>query len=1283
MAIFSALAAAAIAAGSSAWVIAGWQLLGVATQMILSKMLAPDPPDQSGGGNKQQLPPATTNMIPIIYGSAFSKPVIVDAKISIDQKSMWYVMAFSQVPDSGTINFDDPNNPGYPLIYWGDRRMTFAADKVTLTSLVDDNNDGQVDTKLANKIRVWCFSNGSNYGLYGSPSAINVLSQANIDPESEPWTANHLMSKTAFIVVRIDWDQENGLTGLQNVTALVNNSLKSPGIVIKDYLTNDRYGCNIPLGNIDESSLTALDTYSNELITYKEYAYNSTTNYVTKTTKRYEINGAVNTNNKFLVNLQALTKSCDSWLQWDETRGKWKVVINQSYSQAGKTINDLYAIYADTTFASIGTNIPAANSGYVIGGVSISPSDLNSNYNSVEVQHPDGSKKDITKYQYVNLPDNLRAPNEPDNKFTLTLPFTNNSGSAVYIATRKLAQAREDLNVTLLVDHSGIQVEAGDVVRVYHKHYGWTHTEGLPNGKLFRVMEVRENKDEEGNLTASLVLIEYNDSIYGNLDINTFLPNPNTGLSDPSFISTPGAPTVQNIGINNVIPHFSVTAIVPSQGIVTAMEFWYTASTSAPGANAVYTKYTTQTNNLSAAYSAGQSITFTVGDLPALSGANRYYWRVRAIGTYTKSAFSPASSSFEWSPINEVQNFQVLAPSYTITAPWDGTNHILTGTSASVYATNGLVTVQFTTATTDAAMANNTWRFDYTTKTQSNLTVGDATVSGTNALLPALSTLTQNSGYVEISTRYKSNTGVVYPTPAVRITYNKQIAGINGSTGAPGPVGDKTTIVYLYQWSTVTPGNPSGTSTFTWASASNGSYTGVNNWQTAIPPNPGVSGIRLFRASKSITVPGSEATSTVSWDSGFSVVDVTQNGANGLQNAKPAVYQWASSIPAGPSGSSTYTWSGGTFTAPSGWTLTPAASPSTGFTLYKAEVNVSDSAGVGSTAFNWTNATISAVGYSAINGANGATGPQGPAGATGNQGASARLAYARIANNPQPFAGTHTVGGDSLPSFPTTWGAAFQVQWYSSDPTPSSNNTLYQSDGIYNPATNQTVWSTPYISSLKVGSLSAITANMGTLTSGEIIVGSSPAITGDATTTNMTGSGFRLYPDGGFVLGSASPSGSNISYSPTYGKMFLNGQIVQTNNLVNNAVTDANSGTIVTSNLQSILTFGIPIPVNCLMLYIWVDGGEYLLELSTGSGEASSTEVLIANTQYRLFTGGEPVVPLSSDPIARAIGGHHWAVPNIATGTFNLNFHMFRPDLSNSPSVRNTPGRVSWLILKK
>jgi microcystin-dependent protein len=198
-------------------------------------------------------------------------------------------------------------------------------------------------------------------------------------------------------------------------------------------------------------------------------------------------------------------------------------------------------------------------------------------------------------------------------------------------------------------------------------------------------------------------------------------------------------------------------------------------------------------------------------------------------------------------------------------------------------------------------------------------------------------------------------------------------AGYNGVNGVDA---SKTATISLYQWSPTQPSNPSGNSTYTWSTTVNTGYTGGAGWQTDVPVNPGTAGIQLWSASKGITAASSVTSSTVDWSSGFTVRAVSVNGEGGpggTQFATPEVYQWALTIPAGPVGTSVYTWNSGSFTpVPSGWSISGGAAPSPGFTLWAATVRLADSTSVSTSNINWSTASIGAVGYAGEDGSPGA-----------------------------------------------------------------------------------------------------------------------------------------------------------------------------------------------------------------------------------------------------------------------------------------------------------------------
>ena len=559
-------------------------------------------------GNRLQLSPASDNKLQIVYGSAFVSPIITDAKISTDNSTMWYVMALSEATDTGTISFTRQ--------WWGDKELFFDETDTTKVSYWINSND-QTSNTINGNMYIYYYGNGSNDPLNTDQTAIQVLQNSGIAVDQR-WTSDHLMSNTAFAIVKVIYNQNAGITGLEQFKVQLNNSLKQPGSVIKDYLSNARYGCGIALSNIDTASLDELDAYSAVTIPYTDPNGNPATQ------ARYEINGPINTNNDCLTNLQQLVDSCDSWLQFNEIEGKWGVVINQSYTDY-TTYEELFII----------------DNNNVVSGVDITPVDLNSTFNSVEGQFPNYRSIDKTDFTYIEIDAEDRSPNEPENQLVLQLPQVNNFVQAKYLATRRLIQSREDLIVNVKLDYSGIQLVAGDVVRVQQPVYGWGPLPDNPSNpdKLFRVVQMAEEKSEDGNLGARVTLTEYNEQVYQNIDISDYIPASNTGISDPGWISTPGAPTVtiKQPSYEGETASFEVSATVPATGLVLYMDFMY-GTNSDPSTHKLYRTVTPSNGR---AFVNGSTVTIIVNDLPP----GTYYWSIRARGTSEASSSDQGSSS--------------------------------------------------------------------------------------------------------------------------------------------------------------------------------------------------------------------------------------------------------------------------------------------------------------------------------------------------------------------------------------------------------------------------------------------------------------------------------------------------------------------------------------------------------------------------------------------------------------------------------------------------------------
>jgi len=1057
-------------------------VVNFAVSQIVTKLFSSGDQDQQNNAVRQQVPPDTTNALPIVYGNAWLGGRFVDAVLSTDGFSMFYTIAISNISENGTFTFDKTK------FYYGDRLITFdTVEPARVLSLTD--GAGNVETKINGNLFIYLYRS-TNAGVItnldnGGTAAGSALPSVIMGPSApiaagQQWpTTNRQMNGTAFAVVKLVYNAEI-TTGLQPITFygkqyLNGQTVAKPGDVWFDYMTDVRYGGAIDVADINTTSATALNTYSDQTITFDNNVG------VPSTQARYRINGVIDPGKNVLNNVNNILVACDSWMSYNAALGQWSIIINKAES---------------ATFAFNDNNI--------IGEINTTISDITQSINVIEAKFPNSLNRDQLDYCTIETPVILLYPNEPINKYATTYDLTNDSVQAQYLANRTLEQAREDLIVSFSTTYQGIQIDAGDVVTVTNSAYGWSN-------KLFRVMKVNETSLPDGNLGAAVELNEYNAEVYDDKDITQYTPAANSNLVDSTFFSTLFSPTITDIVNSVAVPSFSVQTTVPATGRTTLISLFYTLT--ATPTNADWTLFGTLQSSNSAGFPSATLWKFNNVVLPAAT----YYFAYKVSNETGQSILSPLSTAFSWSP-NTVattvgNNFLASFSPAAQQVPVVSGSPVFTGIAPQLYGVAGAAAIDFVVSQTDtdALFVNNTWRIGGSSTTgyadivaSAGLTIGNPTDGGTFALFPAPTGLTTTSAHLDVPVRYKDTGGVVYQGATPSIQFVQVSQGVDGS---------KTAQANLYQWSSTTPANPSGTSTWTWATSTQSAYTGTGGWTIAVPANPGTPGIRLWLAQKSFSDAASASTTMVSWTSGYSVSDITQNGATGVQSASAIVYQWAATIPSGPTGTSTYTWSNALFAAPASWTLTPGSS-TPGFTLWAARVQLTDSASVSTSTINWTTATISAAGY---------------AGATGSTGLSARICFARVASNPTPTSGTITTSGGA--SFPTsgqsttTWG--FAATWSATDPSPSSTNSLYQSDGIYDATAGTTSWSTPYISSLKVGTLSAITINTGALSvSDSLTVGTLGNIKGGQTAYN-TGTGFFLGYSGAaykFSIGSSTKS---------------------------------------------------------------------------------------------------------------------------------------------------------------
>jgi len=446
--------------------------------------------DNNDPGTSIQLPPATDNKLPILYGQAFTSGPIFDAAISNENQTMTYCIALSEETQTGTFSCSQ--------VFMNDVELIFSGN--TVISHRDPNQS--TATTYNGKVRVNIYQGGSA----GSDVIFPVSGTGSSTAASAivpHWGVNHTANAMVYAVLQIDYDAENGLTGLPQMTFKMNNSLNNPGEVLHDYLTSDRYGAGLSTAQLDVNTFTGtantqMKGYCNELVSYTNNSNVSTTN------ARYQINGMLSSFNAVSNNIDEICQASATFFTFNPKKGQFAAIPNRALSTA--ELN----------------NCLTYNDDNIVSKIDISSTELYSLYNGVEVSFMDNTRKDQTNTIKVTTPGSDRNSNEPDNTLTYTLNMINDNIRAERLANIDLNQSRVGTVIQFSADFSGMQSDVGDVIKLTNSLYGWTD-------KLFRIMRVTEVQGESGMISAQISALEYSADYYTNpVSVET----PELGLVD-------------------------------------------------------------------------------------------------------------------------------------------------------------------------------------------------------------------------------------------------------------------------------------------------------------------------------------------------------------------------------------------------------------------------------------------------------------------------------------------------------------------------------------------------------------------------------------------------------------------------------------------------------------------------------------------------------------------------------------------------------------------------------
>jgi hypothetical protein len=442
-----------------------------------------------------------------------------------------------------------------------------------------------------------------------------------------------------------------------------------------------------------------------------------------------------------------------------------------------------------------------------------------------------------------------------------------------------------------------------------------------------------------------------------------------------------------------------------------------------------------------------------------------------------------------------------------------------TGITPRLYATDKGAIVPFTDAQTDSGVGfvNGSWRIGNSSTTgngdisYTNLTIGAPTDGGDFAEWPVPTAMSNSPAYITVPVRYKNSSGIVSQASVAICQLLFADPGATGDAGSSVDISGYTSFVqnsggaYTPSSATLSALLQNITSpTYSWT-ISGATPTSSTSSSVVVTPTSSSTGVTV-----TLTVNGSNLISPISKTIQMPVVyDGAPGtaGANGVMSAFPTIYIWtgSSTPPTRPSTTSTYTWSSGSYSAPSGWYTEAPSNTTPGNYLWSITVPLTVTATTTTSTLDWTNVTypIRAIAFNGNNGTNGTNGSNGTNGTNG----SATFVVTRVANDSS--APTNAEVNAILGRNPVS-GDICTVSYN------NANNAV-----VYQYITSWSLFQTYITGSLIVqNTITADKLASNFVYTQKLQVGSSPALA----INGMTGSGLLVNTDGSFALGNSNRS---------------------------------------------------------------------------------------------------------------------------------------------------------------
>ena len=404
---------------------------------------------------------------------------------------------------------------------------------------------------------------------------------------SSYWTTDHKNLGHTMVYTRLMWDSNDGSSGegksnslfpqgIPNVTALIkgkkvydprkdstsavyDSSLgtsthrlatastwewsQNPALIVRDYMTDDKFGLKDSDSLINLPALAAAANICDQSVTLAD----------SSTQKRYECDGRIDSGKTIKTNLEGLLASMAGTLVYS---GGEYFINAGAYVSPSLTLTES-DIVSDI---KVTTRTPRKQQ-----------------YNAVKGQFL-SAQKNYIPMEYPAFISSTYATEDGEPLYLdVPLHFVTDDHRAQRIAKLKLLKSRQQTVATFSVNLIGLKLKCGDTISVTNTKMGWS-------SKVFEVIDYSINPQSSGAIAVTISCVETASAVYDwstsdeqtmNFGGTITLPNGST-VNAPTSLSVSNSPALQDDG--SILPAANITWTTSTGGGIARYEVQYKKS---------------------------------------------------------------------------------------------------------------------------------------------------------------------------------------------------------------------------------------------------------------------------------------------------------------------------------------------------------------------------------------------------------------------------------------------------------------------------------------------------------------------------------------------------------------------------------------------------------------------------------------------------------------------------------------------------------------------------------